>query len=112
MTWWLFQRVPGGLVPPEDQGYIFLVTALPPAASLDRTLLVTAKVTEGAMKNPAVADVVTIAGYDLLSGAQRTNAGISFVTLKDWSERRDPKLDARNLAPALLRSTQTSATGW
>ena len=52
------------------------------------------------MKNPAVADVVTIAGYDLLSGAQRTNAGISFVTLKDWSERRDPKLDARNLAPA------------
>jgi multidrug efflux pump len=43
---------------------------------------------------------VTIAGYDLLSGGQRTNAGISFVTFKDWSERRDPKLDARNLAPA------------
>ena len=100
MTWWLFQRVPSSLVPPEDQGYNFLVTMLPPAASLDRTLLVTAKVTEGAMKNPAVADVVTIAGYDLLSGAQRTNAGISFVTFKDWSERRDPKLDARNLAPA------------
>jgi hydrophobe/amphiphile efflux-1 (HAE1) family protein len=100
VTWWLFQRVPGGLVPSEDQGYIFLVTALPPAASLDRTLLVTAKVTEGAMKNPAVADVVTIAGYDLLSGAQKPNAGISFVTLKDWSERRDPKLDARNLAPS------------
>jgi multidrug efflux pump len=96
-TWWLFQRVPGSLVPAEDQGYIFLVTALPPAASLDRTLMVTAKVTEGALKNPAVADVVTIAGYDLLSGAQKTNAGISFVTLKDWSERRDPKLDARNL---------------
>jgi multidrug efflux pump len=99
-TWWLFHRVPSGLVPAEDQGYIFLVTALPPAASLDRTLPVTAKVTEGALKNPAVADVVTIAGYDLLSGAQKTNAGISFVTLKDWSQRRDPKLDARNLAPA------------
>jgi multidrug efflux pump len=102
VTWWLFQRVPGGLVPPEDQGYIFLVTTLPPAASLDRTLLVTAKVTEGALKNPAVADVVTIAGFDLLTNAQRTNAGISFVTLKDWSERRDPKLDARNLAPAFV----------
>ncbi len=100
VTWWLFQRVPGGLVPPEDQGYNFLVTMLPPAASLDRTLLVTPKITEGAMRNPAVADVVTIAGYDLLSGAQRTNAAISFVTFKDWSERRDPKLDARNLAPA------------
>jgi len=100
VTLWLFQRVPAGLVPSEDQGYNFLVTVLSPAASLDRTLLVAAKVTEGASKNPAVVDVVTIAGYDLLTGAQRTNAAISFVTLKDWSERRDPRLDARNLAPA------------
>lgn len=99
-TWWLFQRVPGGLVPAEDLGNVFVVTALPPAASLDRTLDVTAKVSEELMKNPAVADVVTIAGYDLLSGAQKTNAGVSFVTLKDWSERTDPRLDARNLAPS------------
>ena len=27
----LFQRVPGSLVPAEDQGYVFLVTILPPA---------------------------------------------------------------------------------
>ena len=99
-TWWLFERVPGGLVPAEDQGFVFLVTTLPPAASLDRTLDITAKATEGVSKNPAVADVVTVAGFDLLSGAQRTNAGVSFINLKDWSERTDPKLDARNLAPA------------
>jgi multidrug efflux pump len=99
-TWWLFQRVPGGLVPAEDQGAVFLVTTLPPAASLDRTIEITAKVTEGALQNPAVADVVTIAGFDLLSSAQKTNAGVSFVSLKDWSERTDPSLDARNLAPA------------
>jgi multidrug efflux pump len=99
-TWWLFERVPGGLVPAEDLGSVFIVTILPPAASLDRTLDVTAKVTEGAMQHPAVADVVTLAGFDLLSGAQKTNAGVSFVSLKDWSERTDPRLDARNLAPA------------
>ncbi|WP_046868717.1 efflux RND transporter permease subunit [Microvirga massiliensis] len=99
-TWWLFQRVPGALVPAEDQGVVFLVTTLPPAASLDRTIDITSKVTEGAMQNPAVRSVVTIAGFDLLSGAQKTNAGISFVSLKDWSERTDPRLDARNLAPA------------
>jgi multidrug efflux pump len=52
------------------------------------------------MQSPAVADVVTVAGYDLLSGAQKTNAGVSFISLKDWSERSDPQLDARNLAPA------------
>jgi hydrophobe/amphiphile efflux-1 (HAE1) family protein len=99
-TVWLFQRVPGSLVPAEDQGFNFLVTALPPAAALDRTIQVATKVTEGAMRNPAVADIVTIAGYDLLSGAQKTNGGVSFVNLKDWSERRDPRLDARNLPAA------------
>jgi multidrug efflux pump len=99
-TWWLFQRVPSGLVPEEDQGSVFLVTSLPPAASLDRTIDVAAKVTEGALQNPAVTSVVTIAGFDLLARAQKTNAAVSFVSLKDWSERTDPRLDARNLAPA------------
>ncbi|MFL5331591.1 MAG: efflux RND transporter permease subunit [Geminicoccaceae bacterium] len=99
-TWWLFARVPGGLVPQEDQGYVFLVTQLPPAASLDRTLAVTAQVTQGALENPAVENVVTLAGFDFLSGAQKTNSGVSFVSLKDWSERTDPGQDARNLAPA------------
>jgi hydrophobe/amphiphile efflux-1 (HAE1) family protein len=99
-TWLMFERVPGGLVPNEDQGSIFLVTALPPAASLDRTRAVTEKVTQGAMQNPAVENIVTFSGFDLLSGAQKTNAGVSFVSLKDWSERTDPRQDARNLAPA------------
>jgi multidrug efflux pump len=99
-TWWLFERVPSGLVPPEDQGYIFLVVQLPPAAALDRTLAITSQVTKGVLANPAVADVVTLAGFDFLSGAQKTNSGISFVSLKDWSERTTPQLDARNLAPA------------
>jgi multidrug efflux pump len=99
-TVFLFQKVPGGLVPNEDQGYVFLVTALPPAASLTRTREITAKATEELGKNPAVANVVTFSGFDLLSGAQKTNSGISFVTLKDWSERKEPAQDARNLAPS------------
>ncbi|GEO13704.1 efflux RND transporter permease subunit [Microvirga aerophila] len=99
-TWWLFQRVPSALVPAEDQGSVFLVTMLPPAASLDRTTKITEQVTDGAMQHPAVESVVTIAGFDLLSGALKTNAGVSFVSLTDWSERTDPRLDARNLAPA------------
>lgn len=98
-TWVMFRSIPGGLVPNEDQGYVFLVTQLPPATSLDRALATTAAVSAGAMRNPAVADVLTISGYDLMSSSAATNAGVPFVTLKDWSERRDPALDARTLAP-------------
>jgi multidrug efflux pump len=97
----LFQRVPGALVPAEDQGSLFVVTTLPPAASLDRTQAVGTRVTEELRQNPAVENVVTFAGFDLLSGAQKTSAGVSFVTLRDWSEREAPELDARVLATSL-----------
>jgi multidrug efflux pump len=102
-TYALFQRIPGSLVPAEDQGYVFMVTILPPAAAIARTREVTKEATAAVMKNPAVAHVVTFSGFDLLSRALKTNSGISFVTLKDWSQRKAPAEDARNIAPALAR---------
>ena len=96
----LFSRVPGSLLPEEDQGYNFLVMVLPPAASLDRTKAIAKVVSEGVQQNPAVKDIVAFAGFDILSAAQKTNAGVAFVSLKDWSERTDPAMDARRTAPA------------
>jgi hydrophobe/amphiphile efflux-1 (HAE1) family protein len=101
LVFFLFQRIPGSLVPAEDQGYVFVVTVLPPAAAIARTREVTSKATEALRKNPAVANVVTFSGFDLLSRALKSNSGISFVTLKDWSQRKDPAQDARNVAPAI-----------
>lgn len=95
--YWLYQRVPGGLVPEEDQGVLFAVAILPPAASLDRTAAVMRQVSENLQKHPAVKTVTAFAGYDLLSGAAKTSAGVAFVTLTDWDKRKDPSLDARNL---------------
>ena len=97
----LIQRIPGSLVPAEDQGYIFVVEILPPAAGIERTREVARVVTDELMKNPAVGHVVSFSGFDLLSRALKTNSGISFVTLKDWSLRTDPRQDARNLAPSI-----------
>lgn len=93
----LFTRVPGSLVPDEDQGYVINAYFLPPAASVNRTDALTSDFTQQLMKHPAVEDVVTFAGFDVLTFGQRSNAGVSFVPLKDWSERTTPELDARNL---------------
>ena len=100
VTAYLFVRVPSSLLPDEDQGYNFLVMLLPPAASLERTKSVAKTVADGVRQNPAVKDIVAFAGFDILSFAQKTNAGVAFVSLKDWSERRDPAQDARRTAPA------------
>ena len=93
----LFGRVPSSLVPNEDQGYVINAYFLPPAASLTRTDKLTSEVTRQLMAHPAVEDVVTFAGFDVLTFGTRSNAGVSFVPLKDWSERTTPELDARNL---------------
>ncbi|MEF2073460.1 efflux RND transporter permease subunit [Consotaella aegiceratis] len=96
-AYYFFQTLPGSLVPDEDQGVLFVVSILPPASSLGRTTDVMEQATTNLLQHPAVDDVVAFAGFDLLAGVQRTSAGAGFVSLKDWEERSDPSMDARNL---------------
>lgn len=84
----LFRIVPGGLVPQEDQGYVFAAAELPAAASLQRTQGVMDRLGEEALEYDDTADVVAFSGMDLLSDGMKTYAGAAYVTLNDWSERR------------------------
>ena len=93
----LFRLIPGSLVPEEDQGVLFGVAILPPAASLNRTTAAMDEAAANLEKHPAVQNVFAVSGFDLLSGSSKTSAGTAFVTLKDWDERDSPELDARNL---------------
>lgn len=43
-------------------------------------------------------DVITFSGFDILSNAIISNSGISFITLKDWSERQGAGQDSFSLA--------------
>lgn len=98
----LFLSIPSSLVPDEDQGYLFTVPILLPASSLSKTEAVTDEYTSRLMKNPAVSQVVSFAGFDLFSFSQKSYTGVSFISLNDWSERTDPKLDARNLVGTFM----------
>ncbi|MFN4283124.1 MAG: efflux RND transporter permease subunit [Alphaproteobacteria bacterium] len=94
----LFSRIPGALVPDEDQGVLLTVGILPPAASLDRTGDMMQSLAENLMAQPTVSDVVAFAGYDLLAGAQRPSAGAAFIRLKEWDERPKESDSAATLA--------------
>jgi HAE1 family hydrophobic/amphiphilic exporter-1 len=83
-----FSRVPTSFLPIEDQGYMIGVVQLPDGASLQRTQRVLDQVQERVSKVPGVQQVVTIAGVSAIDGsASLANAGVSYVILKDWSER-------------------------
>ncbi|MBK1667118.1 hydrophobe/amphiphile efflux-1 family RND transporter [Rhodovibrio sodomensis] len=89
-TVYLFERLPSALLPQEDQGYVFVSFSLPPAAALNRTEAARNEINDKILALPEVEEVVSFAGFDLIASAQRTNAGISFVQLSDWSKRSGP----------------------
>ena len=79
--------LPGGFIPAEDMGYLFVNIQLPDAASLQRTDAVAKKVEKIISTLPEVEYVTTASGFSLLSGSMSSNAGFIFISLKDWSER-------------------------
>lgn len=94
----LYTRVPGAMLPDEDQGVLLTMAVLPAAASLNRTKEAMAKEEEILRRNPAVSDVISLSGFDIASGGAKSSSGVSFVTLTDWSQRRGPGQDAQSLA--------------
>jgi hydrophobe/amphiphile efflux-1 (HAE1) family protein len=98
-AWHLFQIVPGGFIPDEDQGYIVCVTVLPDGASLSRTKSVIERIEQYFRSQPETADVVVLGGFDFLGGGvNSTNAAAAFVCLKPWDQRREPQ----HHAPAVI----------
>ncbi len=83
----LFRTVPGSLVPPEDQGYIITVVVLPDNATLHRTTQTTESIRAAVAQDSAVASEFAINGFELFTGANKTNAATMFVRMTDWDER-------------------------
>ncbi|HAT11607.1 MAG TPA: hydrophobe/amphiphile efflux-1 family RND transporter [Planctomycetes bacterium] len=90
-TWGLFQRVPGGFIPSEDQGYVMVGAVLPEGASLERNDALVADIEKQLIADPAVDRVVLLGGMNMLAGGTNsTNGSTLFVILKPWAERAKP----------------------
>jgi HAE1 family hydrophobic/amphiphilic exporter-1 len=84
---WLFKTTPTGFIPDEDQGFVMTTVALPPGASLSRTIQVM-KTSENVIRTEeAVQSVTSISGVNILSGAISSSSGIFMVQLKDRKDR-------------------------
>jgi len=81
----LYVRLPSAFLPTEDQGVLLNNIQLPPGASANRTLEVIKQVEDFYLNHPGVAKMVAVSGFSFMGSGQ--NAAVSFVTLKDWSER-------------------------
>lgn len=83
---WLFWRLPSAFLPSEDQGYLITNVVLPVGSSTERTLAVFEQLEKFYLAQPEVEDMIAVAGFSF--SGQGQNAGISWVRLKPWRERR------------------------
>ena len=92
----IYQRLPQSFLPSEDQGYLIVNAQLPPGATRERTLAVMQQIEGFMLKQPEVQSMVAVLGFSFSGSGQ--NAGLAFVTLKDWSERKGAEHSAQAVA--------------
>ena len=92
----VFRGLPTSFLPQEDQGNIIVNVQLPPGATQDRTLDVMKQVEGYILKQPEVQSMVGVLGFSF--SGQGQNAGLAFVTLKDWDQRKEAGQSADALA--------------
>ena len=84
-TYFLYQKVPRGFIPEDDQGYLIVVVQSPQGASLEYTLDILRKVEEAAANIPEVEGVFSIGGFSFSGSAP--NRALAFLPLKPFRER-------------------------
>jgi HAE1 family hydrophobic/amphiphilic exporter-1 len=90
--------VPGGFIPDEDKGYLFVAVELPEGASLQRSDEVLRQVERIVNQTKGVNAGLAISGSSILNSLNVPNSALMFVGLDDWKERESPGLHAREIA--------------
>ena len=89
-------KLPTGFIPEEDQGNLMMMYQLPSGATMERSMKTVNTFENVVGSLPEVKNVAVISGFSF--GGSGENAGMGFITLKDWSERKGKGQDASSLA--------------
>jgi multidrug efflux pump len=98
-----FAQIPTGFIPEEDQGFIFGFIQLPDAASIERTDAVARRARDIVLATPGVKNVMTIAGWSIVSRGNQPNVATLFIPLRDFEERAHEGRHALDIVADLNR---------
>lgn len=108
LTYWIYQRVPRGFVPEEDQGYLVIALQCPEGASLEYTRMTGEQVQAVLSKAPEVTEVFAISGFSFAGSAP--NRGLVFAGLAPYSARKGEEHSADSVLNR-LRGPFSQITG-
>lgn len=88
-TFFLFQHKPSGFIPSEDDGLVYVTYELPEASSTSESVDVMQQLMKVVASTPGVEHYAALAGFNVITGATKSNSGTIYVQLKPWEERTE-----------------------
>jgi hydrophobic/amphiphilic exporter-1 (mainly G- bacteria), HAE1 family len=107
-TYFLYNLVPTGFIPEEDQGYFFTIVQAPDGVSLNYTQEIVDRIGDKISQIEDVESYFTLSGFGF--DGNGSNRGFAFTKLKPWSERATTEQSVYSIVGGLNASLQ-SITG-
>ncbi len=85
-TYWMYQAVPTGFIPQEDQGFLMVIVQAPPGSSLGYTTALADRAEYIIGHDPDIAGAFSILGFSF--GGNAANAGMMFVSTTPSDQRK------------------------
>ncbi len=103
-----FVKWPTSFLPEEDQGYFMVAVQLPPASSLERSVMVGNQMNAILSTYPEVKEYMEIDGLNIMGMGQLSNAVTYFVILKPWDQRQGKEHSASAIVNRLNQQAYVS----
>jgi HAE1 family hydrophobic/amphiphilic exporter-1 len=87
-TIYLFHIKPGGFIPNEDDGLIYITFELPEATSTSQSVHVMTQLMNVVKTIPGIEHYAALTGFNVITGATKSNSGTLYCQLKPWDERK------------------------
>ena len=104
-TVWMYQRVPTGFIPQEDQSFLMVIVQAPPGSSLSYTSALADRGQAIIAQDPDIAGAFSVMGFSLSGGA--SNAGMMFVSTTPSDQRRAKGHSAADIVARLSPKLQS-----
>ncbi|MDJ0898111.1 MAG: efflux RND transporter permease subunit [Xenococcus sp. MO_188.B8] len=108
-TGWVYQSMPQGFIPEEDQGYFYMLTEAPPGVSLNFTDKISSQVLPKVIELEEVEHSLVLNGFSF--EGQNSNKALFFVKLHPWDERPGAKSSAFGVMQRVNQMLQQEIDG-
>ncbi|MBK9015447.1 MAG: multidrug efflux RND transporter permease subunit [Saprospiraceae bacterium] len=102
--YFLFQNKPSGFIPTEDEGRLFVTYEMQEAASTTRSKEMLLNIQKRLREIPGVKTVGGLAGLNIVSFSNKSNAGTIFVLLEPWNDRKGEGMKASSIMEKIQKA--------